>query len=116
MIRISCEAVKREEAALVDGRSRVGRCRRPTGVQQDQHRVHAGASRDNGDVVAHVSPAAVSGYPNVTVPAGDVGPLPVGMSFISTAWADGDVLSLADAFERATHVRVPPQLLATIGS
>ena len=31
------------------------------------------------------SPAAVSGYPNVTVPAGYIGPLPVGMSFFSTA-------------------------------
>ena len=60
-------------------------------------------------------PAAVSGYPNVTVPAGYVGPLPVGMSFFSTAWADGDVLSLAYAFEQATNVRVPPELLPTIG-
>ena len=60
-------------------------------------------------------PAAVSGYPNVTVPAGYVGPLPVGMSFFSTAWADGDVLSLAYAFEQATDVRVQPELLPTIG-
>ena len=61
------------------------------------------------------SPAAVSGYPNVSVPAGYVGPLPVGMSFFSTAWADGDVLEIAYAFEQATDVRVPPQLLPTIG-
>ena len=61
------------------------------------------------------SPAAVSGYPNVTVPAGYVGPLPVGMSFFSTAWADGDVLNFAYAFEQATNVRVPPELLPTIG-
>ena len=60
-------------------------------------------------------PAAVSGYPNVTVPAGYVGPLPVGMSFFSRAWSDGDVLSLAYAFEQATTVRVPPELLPTIG-
>jgi amidase len=60
-------------------------------------------------------PAAVAGYPNVTVPAGYVGPLPVGMSFFSTAWADGDLLSVAYAFEQTTHVRVPPQLLPTIG-
>jgi amidase len=60
-------------------------------------------------------PAAVAGYPNLTVPAGYVGPLPVGLSFFSTRWADADVLSLAYAFEQATHVRVPPQLIPTIG-
>jgi amidase len=61
-------------------------------------------------------PAAVAGYPNVTVPAGYVGPLPVGLSFFSTRWGDGQVLGLASAFEQATHVRVPPQLVATIGT
>ena len=60
-------------------------------------------------------PAAVAGYPNVTVPAGTVGPLPVGMSFFSTAWADQDVLSIAYAFEQATTARVMPELLPTIG-
>ena len=61
-------------------------------------------------------PAAVAGYPNVTVPAGTVGPLPVGMSFFSTAWADEDVLSIGYAFEQATTARVMPELLPTIGS
>jgi amidase len=61
------------------------------------------------------SPAAVAGYPNVTVPAGYAGPLPVGMSFFSTAWTDGHVLDIAFAFEQATHARVMPELLRTIG-
>jgi amidase len=61
-------------------------------------------------------PAAVAGYPNITVPAGYVGPLPVGMSFFSTAWADAEVLSIAYAFEQATEVRIMPELLPTIGS
>ena len=52
-------------------------------------------------------PAAVSGYPNVTVPAGYVGPLPVGMSFFSTAWADGDVLE-PGLRVRAGHRRPGP--------
>ena len=59
--------------------------------------------------------AAVAGYPNVSVPAGYAGALPVGMSFFSTAWADGEVLSIAFAFEQATQVRVMPELLSTIG-
>jgi amidase len=60
------------------------------------------------------SPAAVAGYPTVTVPAGFVGRLPIGVSFIGTRFADASVLSLAAAFERATAARRPPAYLPTI--
>jgi amidase len=64
-------------------------------------------------------PAAVAGYPNVTVPAGLAGPqgaLPIGISFFSARWHDADVLDLAYAFETATQARRAPGYLPTVGS
>ncbi|HTZ92057.1 MAG TPA: amidase [Streptosporangiaceae bacterium] len=46
-------------------------------------------------------PAAVSGYPSITVPAGQVGGLPVGLSFIGPAWSEPRLIELAHAFELA---------------
>ena len=45
------------------------------------------------------SPAAVSGYPAITVPAGQVAGLPVGISFMGPAWSEPRLLALAHAFE-----------------
>ena len=59
------------------------------------------------------SAAAVSGYANITVPAGFVFGLPVGMSFIGPAFSEPTLLRLAYGFEQATKVRRAPQLLAT---
>jgi amidase len=47
------------------------------------------------------SPAAVSGYPSITVPAGTVKGLPVGLSFIGPAWSEPRLIALAHAFELA---------------
>ena len=54
------------------------------------------------------SPAAVAGYPHITVPAGRVYGLPVGISFFGTAWSEPILIRLAYAFEQATHARCAP--------
>ncbi len=66
------------------------------------------------DVVGSSSAAAVAGYPAVTVPAGFVGPLPVGMSFFGARFADARMLALAAAFEQATKARRAPRFLPTL--
>jgi amidase len=57
------------------------------------------------------SPAAVAGYPHITVPAGHVFGLPVGLSFFSTAWTEPTLIKLAYAFEQARNGRSKPQFL-----
>jgi amidase len=59
------------------------------------------------------SPAAVAGYPHITVPAGSIFGLPVGISFFASAWHEPDLLRMAFAFEQARKARKPPQFLTT---
>ncbi|ROZ76470.1 amidase [Ramlibacter sp. WS9] len=56
------------------------------------------------------SPAAVAGYPSITVPMGLAMGLPVGMSFVGTAWSEGKLLRLAYAYEQGTRHRRAPRL------
>ncbi|MGH9311803.1 MAG: amidase [Vicinamibacterales bacterium] len=59
------------------------------------------------------TPAAVAGYPSVTVPAGFAYGLPVGMSFVGRAWSEPTLLKLAYAYEQATRHRRPPRFHPT---
>jgi amidase len=70
----------------------------------------------NGDhfLGASSTPAAVAGYPNVTVPAGFAFGLPVGVSFIGRAWSEAKLIQFAYAYEQATHHRKPPEFLPTV--
>lgn len=58
--------------------------------------------------------AAVSGYPNITVPGGYVHGLPVGVSFFGRAFSEPTLIRIAYAFEQATKHRVAPRLAATL--
>ncbi|MGB3565451.1 MAG: amidase [Thermoanaerobaculia bacterium] len=59
------------------------------------------------------SAAAVAGYPNLTVPAGFVRGLPVGISFFGRAWSEPTLIKLAYAFEQTTQSRQPPEFKPT---
>jgi len=65
----------------------------------------------NGDTfhIGSSSLAAVSGYPSITVPAGFVSGLPIGISFMGAAGSDKQLIELAYAFEQASAARQPPQ-------
>ncbi|MEO1525328.1 MAG: amidase [Planctomycetota bacterium] len=70
----------------------------------------------NGDHWSGISssPAAVAGYPNITVPAGQVYGLPIGLSFFGRKWDEPKLLRIAYAFEQATKHRRAPQFLPTV--
>jgi amidase len=60
------------------------------------------------------TPAAVAGYPHITVPAGFVHGLPVAISFFGPAWSEPTLLRVAYSFEQASRIRKAPNFLETV--
>jgi amidase len=91
-----------------------------------EHRVEALVAPTNGPawLIDHVNgdhhlggnstPAAVAGYPAITVPAGSAFGMPVGISFIGPAWSEGRLIRFASSFERETSHRSPPVFPSTV--
>lgn len=66
----------------------------------------------NGDNFGQYSssPAAIAGYPNISVPMGLIDGLPVGLSIFGTAWSEPKLLEIAYSFEHGTMARTTPNL------
>ncbi len=111
-----------QEAAYLKAKEAIRRLAGTFGIDQAlrRHRLDALAARTIGrpwviDLLSgeNRSPgagtwAALAGYPSVSVPAGYVDGLPIGMLFFGTAFAEPSLLSIAYAFEQATKARKPP--------
>jgi len=72
----------------------------------------AGDRLDGG---SSAGPAAIAGYPDISVPMGFVSGLPVGISFFGGAWTEPALLRIAYAFEQATNHRQAPTFAPTLG-
>jgi amidase len=70
----------------------------------------------NGDhfIGGSTTPAAVAGYPNITVPAGFVSELPIGLSFFGRAWSEPKLIALAYSFEQASRHRRRPKFISSL--
>ena len=69
----------------------------------------------NGDYDTGFSfstPAAISGYPHITVPMGVIHNLPIGFSFMGSAYTEPQLISMAYSFEQATKKRTAPTFIA----
>lgn len=117
-----------EEKVYLDALSKVRELTRQKGIDllMDQHRLDALIAPTNGPAWTidwvngdhfgggSSDPAAIAGYPSITVPAGYVHGLPVGLSFFGRAWSEPTLIKLAFSYEQATKHRKTPGFLKTI--
>lgn len=61
-------------------------------------------------------PAAMAGYPHISVPMGVVHELPVGLSFIAGAYQEDELLKIAYAYEQASQKRTKPKFLKSVSA
>ncbi len=115
------------DAAYLNARQRNARMSRAEGLDAAiaRHRLHAlvaptGSIAWRTDYVNGDQPGgscsqmpAVAGYPHITVPAGFVQGLPVGVSFFGAAWSEPTLIRIAYAYEQSTKARRPPTFAAT---
>jgi amidase len=118
------------DKVYLDASERCRRLSRAEGIDavMDKHQLDAIVAPSGGpagvtdlvygdrDVGGSSSPAAVAGYPNITVPAGHISGLPVGLSFFGRAYSEPVLLKIAYAFEQSTKHRRPPKFLPGIDS
>jgi amidase len=118
------------DAEYLDAVATVQRANREDGIDalMDTHRLDAliaptadlawpidHIKGDRNDGGSSAGPAAIAGYPNISVPMGQVRGLPVGISFFGRAWSEATLIGLAYAYEHATHHRRPPTFAAGLG-
>jgi amidase len=65
-------------------------------------------SGDRSSGISSSSLAAISGYPSITIPAGDILGLPIGISFIGSEFSDARMIQFAHALEQGGYRRRPP--------
>jgi amidase len=70
-----------------------------------------GDSGSRTSYVSSSSPAAIAGYPNITVPCGWITELPIGVSFFGRAFSEPVLIEIAFAYEQATKARKKPKLI-----
>jgi amidase len=116
------------EKAYTDARAACLKAMRSNGIDQvlAQHKLDAIVSLTSGpawlidtvngdsDTGGCSSPAAVAGYPHITVPAGLYRGVPVGLSFFGAAFSEATLIKLGSGFEAVARARTPPQFLAGV--
>jgi len=105
----SQEAISSNKAGAPDAYTSTDKTRSDAEVPPISDKAH-----DDHFVIGTSSPAAIVGYPIINVPMGFVFGVPVGISFMGTAFSEGKLITLASGFEHVTQARKPPQFLPTL--